>query len=293
MNICIVGGSGFIGTQTAKLFSAAGHKVVIVDIKTPQIDCIFYKRDVRLCEFDDIFSVEKIDIVYNLAAVIFANECKDDPVRAIETNVRGLHHVLDGCIKTGVKKIVFSSTVHVYESALARDVDENTILDIRNGQNIYITSKLIGEQLIKSYNLMYGLNYTIYRYGVAYGVGGHKSNVVSKFTDLIKTGKEITILGDPNKITRSFLNVVDHARANYIAILDIANNDTFNIDSGRSVSLGELVSIIESVVGKKAIIRVDDQRVSDYNGKNVSNEKASSILSWAPTVTLEEGISQL
>lgn len=287
--VAIVGGSGFIGTYTGRLLIDLGYDVTVLDIVEPQYKCNWVQCDITESNLISIFQDNSFDYVFHLAAMIFANDCRKYPSKAINTNYTGVANVLEACRVTQVKRFIFSSTVHVYQAANERYVDENVSLSITCPQNLYIATKMQSEHLIRSYHTEYGTPYTIMRYGIAYGKGGHKDNVIHRFTYNIKNNLPITIFGD-GTAKRSFLYVTDHARANAMCLNLAATNETINFDSNEVVNLHELIEKIESVVNKKAIIEYADNRKNDYTGRVVYSEKAFNLLKWKPMVHLSEGI---
>jgi len=290
--VAIVGGSGFIGTYTGRLLIDLGYDVTVLDIVKPQYSCRWIQCNITTSDLISIFQDNSFDYVFHLAAIIFAGDCRKDPAKAVSTNYPGLANVLEACRRSQVKRVIFSSTVHVYQAANESYVNESTSLSITCPQNLYIATKMQGEHLIRSYHAEYGMPYTIMRYGIAYGKDGHRDNVVHRFTHNIRNNLPITIYGD-GTAKRSFLYVSDHARANAMCLNLTATNETINFDSSEVVNLHELIEAIEFAVNKKAIIEYADNRKNDYMGRVVNSEKAYSLLKWCPTVFLSEGIMSI
>jgi len=295
-NIAVIGGSGFIGGNTVRELINRGFNVTVLDIVQPWVSGVRYRYcDIRNNDSVDAeLSCNGYDAVYCLAGIIFAKDCSGDPTNAFNTNILGLKNVLDACVKYKVSRFLFSSTVHTYENCdpAYSIVDETTPISTEICTNLYITSKIIGEQLVRSYHAEFGLPYTIFRYGVAYGVGGHKNNVIHTFLNNITNGIPIKIYGDGSDV-RNYLYVNDHAHGNVLGLSDRCKNEVVNLDSDETISIISLVNLIKEITNKDPVIEYANARKNDYNGRVVNCDKASRILNWKPEITLRGGIEMM
>lgn len=111
MNILITGGHGFIGSQVAERLNKEGHKIFVIDnhstgtAKNLIMKHKFYKIDIQSRECEDIFSINKFDVVVHLAAQISASASLNDPLTDTSSNILGLVNMLYLSAKYGVKKI--------------------------------------------------------------------------------------------------------------------------------------------------------------------------------------------
>lgn len=286
--IAIIGGSGCIGSHTVDLFIERNVDVTVIDIKNP------HRNDVKFICCDILNSQQIEDClagftdVYCLAAVSDANENYRQPIHAMQTNIQGLNNVLLGCIAANVNRVYFSSTVWVYSACEQSVVDEHTHIPTGNVDHNYTASKLAGEMLIRSYNNMYGLNYTIMRYGIAYGPRSNLDTVMSTFLRRGVEGKDLCITGDGSTY-RNFMFVTDHARANYAALDVKAENKTINFDGKEKITIKQIAELVSEWSVKNIKIRYTDGRAGDYKGKNVSTAFANNILNWTPEVDFANG----
>lgn len=294
--IAVIGGSGFIGAHTVVELKNDGYDVTVLDITPPKIEGVDFKYcNIKYQErVDECFCLGEYDAVYCLAGIIFAGDCSADPENAFDTNIRGLKNVLNSCVKYKVKRLLFSSTVHAYENCNPSylTVDEDTPLSTNINTNLYISSKIIGEQLVRCYNAEYGLSYTIFRYGVAYGINGHANSVINAFLNNAVCGVPVKIYGSGTS-TRNYLYVTDHARGNVSGLLTAAENKVINLDSDETISTLELVDIIKDVIKKDITIEYAGARKNDYNGRMVNCDKALDVLKWQPMVSLRQGIAKM
>ncbi|MAF24354.1 hypothetical protein CL634_02025 [bacterium] len=302
--IAVIGGAGFIGSHTVNELIKNGHNPIVIDSKPPgPLDlywCELRDRprpyiEYRQADITNPTEINKalkgIDVAYMLAAVSNASKVEKDPELGLKTNVSGLSNVLLACVKNKIKRVIFSSSVWVYSSAENQRVNEETLIPTNTPSHIYTTSKIVGENLIRSFHEMYGLNYTILRYGVAYGPGANENTAISSFIKNALKGDPIVINGS-GESARSFLFVEDHARGNVLALKVSAENQTFNLDGKRRISIKEVAEIVQKVCKQEINIIHKSSILSEYKGKNVSIKKAKEVLDWSPRVSFKEGIKK-
>jgi len=293
-NVAIVGGSGFIGTSTAKQLLANGHKVIIIDIQPPSVaEAKYIYADVRNYE-SILCALGKYDIdsVFMLAAIHTHEENIKIPRCAANTNIIGLMNVLDAMDCLGISHIIFSSSVWVYSTCDVHSVDEDTSLLIQNSKHIYTTTKISSESLILNYHQMKGLDYTILRYGIAYGINSHPSAVFYKFlSDAIKT-KSLTIVGDGSN-SRRFLYVDDHGMGNCMALERSARNQIINLDGCEDISVLDVAQRVQELLSIDLNIVHINERGGDYTGKNVCCAKAEKLLGWKPKTDFITGTRKI
>lgn len=304
MNICIIGGLGFIGTHLHKSLKKEGHTVHIVDFYAAQ-DIPYLKFKLLLhdptysdCDIKNLEEVKDLnlpqyDIVYLFASLMRSGDCMKCPEIACDTNITGVSNVLN-CLRGSNTRIVFSSTVHVYcdPDMLGAAVDETTPINNNTSIHLYPASKLIGEALIKSHNMLYGTNYTIFRFGIVYGPQGHKDMVLHDFISKAKKGETITIQGD-GSATRNFVYVDDIVRGNISVInnLEKSKNETINLCGDSNISIKGLANLISSKI-KTCKIENTAARAGDHIEPLISNKKANDLIGWTPQVNFEEGIKK-
>lgn len=305
--IAVIGGAGFIGSHTINELTKKGHTPIIVDQNCPPPLNLHWdnKRqrlsttiDFRCADITNPEQANKalkgVDIVYMLAAISDASIVESDPELGISTNITGLGNVLLSCVKNKVERIIFSSSVWVYSTVPASPdpwVHEESHLSASAPSHIYTSSKIIGENLIRSFKEMYDLDYTILRYGVAYGPGANSGTAISAFTKNALEGNDIVINGD-GKSSRSFLYVKDHARGNVLALKESAKNQTINLDGRRKITIKEVAETIQKFSDEEIEIIYKPSVPLEYQGKKVSIQKAKEILGWTPKVSFREGVKK-
>ena len=294
MKICLVGGSGFIGTATSKLFHTKGYDFNILDINQPTAsELLKYWGYVDVLDYTNYFnliSALKPTILFYFPAVHVVTETAELPLHACDLNIRGLYNTLDICRKLHIK-IVFPSTVHVYQLCDTDAVDESCALNLNTKSNIYSSSKICGEVLVRSFNDMFDMDYIIMRYGSAYGVNCRGGIAKAAFVDKILNKEPVRIFGDINQ-SRNFLNVKDHALANDRIVLSGIKNEIINFDGSERLTLSRIINDISVHLDEPARIEYCGEVKNIYKNRNVSISKANQILGWAPTVNWGDGLSE-
>lgn len=298
MKIAIIGGSGFIGSYTLLELSKQYDDVTIIDIKQPKKPFIthlnfnYVECDIRdRNKIKSIITQNNYDVVYHLAGIIRADDCRKRPVESCDTNLTGLINVLEACRSTGIKRFIFSSTTHIYSRCDDRDtVFENDKLT--HNLHLYPGNKLCAESIIMSYHMLYDLPYTILRYSVAVGPYGHRDNVLNSFITKSLKHDDITVYNN-GQIYRDFMYVEDHARGNVLAMKSAAENEIINL----STNSLKLLDVAEIVVNKtnsnSKIITTEYSRVGDHDKiPAVSNSKAYELLRWKPIFNIDHMIEQ-
>jgi UDP-glucose 4-epimerase len=153
---------------------------------------------------------------------------------------------------------------------------------------LYTTAKAASEMICKDYYTLYGLPFTILRYGTAYGPRSRGEDVIAIFVKRALSHQPLTIHGDGNQ-SRNFISVEDLAEGNVAALKDIAENKTYNLEGMRPITVKEVAETVKKLVGDVEI-EYKAGRPGDFEGKIVSAEKAKRELGWKPKVEFEEGV---
>ncbi|MCU1427509.1 MAG: epimerase [Actinomycetia bacterium] len=292
MRVAVTGGSGFIGSHVVDYLCAAGHDVVVVDVRPP------HRADVRF-ERADVLDTEALtrslrgcDAVFHLAGVANVNDATADPVRAIELNVTGTARVWEAARACGVKRAVLASTVWVYGAAPGEgEVDESTAFDLARAAHVYTSSKLGAELVVQSCHELYGQEFTILRYGIPFGPRMRDELVIARFVKAALAGEPITVHGDGSQ-WRNYVYVEDMAEAHVRALDPAGANEVFNLEGAEAVTVRRIVELIAELVPRKVDVTYLDARAGDYAGRSVSGERARRLLGWEPTVSFAEGLGR-
>ena len=297
--VLITGGAGFIGSHVADRFLLNNYEVIAADnLVTGNVDNIngknikFFNIDIRDREkLEELFKNEKPDYVIHLAAQVSVSSSVEDVLYDAEENITALINILELCKKYNTEKIVFSSTAAVYgipEEVPSRETNKTAPL------SPYGLSKLTGEEYIKMYSRLFGVNYVILRYANVYGPrqSAHgEAGVVSIFNDKIKANGDIFIEGDGLQ-TRDFVYVKDVSGANYICAAEDIKNETFNVSTNTDISILELFNTMKKYSGYKKEASHKEARKGDIRNSRLDNSKLLKNTSWKPEYTLDQGLKE-
>ena len=293
MKILVAGGSGFIGSHVVDALLEQGHEVVIYDLDAPRYNqpCVFVRGDIRDIE-RMTQTLKGADIVYMLAAEANVNRFFESPVFSNDITAGGTLSALEAIRRSGGHaRIVLASTEWIYGSlpeAGDEFITEKTPY-AQNPDHLYTSSKIASELFCKNYNSLYGIRYTIMRFGIPFGDRARPETVTPIFLRRILSGEPITIHGDGSQ-TRQFVYVRDLARGNAACAASAAENQVFNLNGGKKISVIEIVRTLEEILGKKAALTFVEDRKGNFKGRFISSDKAQKILGWTPRFDYAEAM---
>ncbi len=259
-NVLVTGGTGFIGSHLVENLVKLKAKVTVLDnLSTGNINNlrnVFSQVNIIYGDITNSFTcfnaTRKKDIVFHLAAFASVKNSIQNPKVCNKINVEGTKNLLEGCKKNNIKTFIFSSSAAVYGNRN----DQCKETDKLNPLSPYATSKVEGEQLCKKYCQEYEIDTAILRYFNVYGSrqnpNGEYAAVVSKFKQNLENKTPLTIFGD-GKQTRDFINVSDVVKANLQVGAQNLNGEIFNIASGKSINIFELIKNLEKETKTKNI----------------------------------------
>jgi UDP-glucose 4-epimerase len=294
MRVIVTGGSGFIGSHVVDALAAHGHAVCIYDWDTPRPcnEHEFVRGDVR--DLDRLVKTAKPgDMIYHLAAEANVNRFFESPIFSNENTSQSALCVLEAARRAGVKRVLLASTEWVYGSAGA---DRNEVIteDCAYAQapdHLYTCAKIAAELFCVGYRNLYGTEFTIMRYGIPFGERGRPETVTPTFIRRILEDETIRIHGDGSQY-RQFIYVRDLAEGNVACLQDSARNEVFNLNGKEKVTVLQLVTALERILGKKAKIEFVEDRKGNFKGRFISSEKAKRLLGWEPRYGYEEALAR-
>jgi nucleoside-diphosphate-sugar epimerase len=289
MKCLVTGGNGFIGSRVVQALRNAEHDVKVLDIRG--------KADytVDICnpsQVAEAMSDAQAKIVFHIAAIADARAALNHPVKAVDINLNGTASVFEAARQTGVKRVVLASTCWVANAMGSGILDESAPFLAAGGGHIYTTTKIASEMLAHDFSALYGLNFTILRYGIPYGPGIWPGLVLRNWLDRAAAGQSIVIYGD-GSASRRFLYIDDLAEAHVLTLQDVATNQIYNLEGMRAVTLKELADTFRGLWGEIEIeYKIEPNRIGEfqYLRKIISNAKAYVELGWEPTTELESGL---
>ena len=287
MRCLVTGGAGFIASHIVDNLQRMGIEVRVFDLKRSDYapECDHFIGSILDLEALRL-AMNGVHAVFHLAAIADVKDVHDGPVYSENINVRGTISVLEAARRAGVERVIYGSTTWVYSDAKGDVVDEETL--IPPPTHLYTATKLTGEYYCRSYSELYGLDYTIFRYGIPYGPRARDGAVIPIFVGKALRGEPLTIAGDGLQF-RKFVYVEDLAEGNVFGLKPVAKNRVYNLDGVRKVTIKEIAETIQNVLGDVKIEYVEG-RPGDFTGKEVSSVRAKDELNWEAKTSFEEGV---
>ena len=231
MKVTVFGGSGFLGSHICDKLSDAGHDVTIVDVRPSP-----WLRDDQKMVVGSILdedcvqaAVEGAEVVFNYAGIADIGEANERPVDTARLNVVGNVMVLEACRRAGTGRYIFASSLYVYGK----------------------------------YQAMYGLPYTILRYGSLYGPRADMRNAIHRFVHEALTTGSITYYGTPTAL-REYMHVDDASSATLHVLGPEFANQNIIISGNQPMRVADLFRMIGEMLGKELEIRYQNDPNSGH-----------------------------
>ena len=328
MHIFITGGAGFIGINLARHHLLKGDKVKIFDNfsrKGAQANAgrlvEQFGRDNLIVVPGDVAhdfellknELEGADLIFHTAGQVAVTRSFINPRLDFEANALGTFNTLEAMRLTAPgATLIYSSTNKVYGGLedvkvveedrryrfndFANGISETKQLDFHSP---YGVSKGAGDQYVRDYARMYGLNTVVFRKSCIYGpyqMGVEDQGWVAWFALAAHFGKPITIYGNGKQV-RDVLHIADLINAYEAAYLHIhqTRGQIFNIGGGpvNTLSLLELIELLEQDYGRKIDYKFADWRRGDQPVYVSDIAKAKTALNWQPNISPAQGVRQL
>lgn len=303
--ILITGGCGLVGSTTIdQLLPEGPEKIIIYDnlvrgslrnighaLNDPRVELM--QGDIR-----DVPALNRacsgVDAIIHLAAIRIT-ACASEPREAFEVMCAGTYNVAEAAQAANVKRFVAASTASVYGLA-----DEFPTIESHhpyNNRTWYGASKVMLEGLLRSFNDMYGLPYVALRYFNIYGprmdIHGKYTEVLIRWMERIASNEPPLILGD-GSTTMDFVNIVDVARANVLALKSDVSDEVFNVASGEETSLDQLAAALLRVMESDLLpIYGPERKVNAVSRRLADTRKAEEVLGFKASISLDDGLRQL
>lgn len=337
MRILLTGAAGFIGTHIGEVARERGHEVVPLDMFLDKAHGSgphppgFAELDLRRDRLDG--ALEEIDVVCHQAAMVGNGVDAQDLPDYAEHNDAGTARLLAAMARTGVTSLVLASSMVVYgdgrytcpadgdvppavrrEDDLAagrfdprcpvcdgaiewRRIDEDTPFLPRTS---YAASKVAQEHYASAWCTLEGARTIALRYHNVYGPGMPAdtpyAGVAAIFRSALARGEVPRVFEDGQQV-RDFVHVRDVARANVLAIEQVAGHPTgltpYNVASGTTFTIGQMASTLAAAAGGGEPVLTGDYRAFDVRHVVASPEAAKAGLGFSAEIRPEDGLAAL
>lgn len=300
----ITGGAGFIGSHLSERLLSEGWRVVCLDnfdtfydpqIKRNNISSALKEKYFSLIEgdirdkrlLDNIFNKEEIDVVIHIAARAGVRPSIKEPALYYDVNVGGTLNLLEAVRGRNVKKFIFASSSSVY--------GENTKVPFSEEDNVdypispYAATKKAGELLCYTYYHLYRIPITCLRFFTVYGPRQRPEMAIHKFTRLIYEGKPVPVFGDGSS-KRDYTFIEDIIEGVVKSIHSGSLYEIINLGESNTISLSDLIVLIENNLHKNAVIEKLPLQPGDVPITYADTGKARSLLGYNPQTNIKEGI---
>lgn len=296
MKAFVTGGAGFIGSNIVRLLTERGHEVTVYDNLSTGHRCNldpFPKVNFVQGDILDLASLKSAmqgsDTVFHLAASIGNAKSIEFPSLDSQINVGGTLNVLEAMKSCGAKTIVYSSSAGIFGEPQYQPVDE---VHPCNPDSPYGVSKWAAEKHILCLSRLRGFRAVCVRYFNAYGVNQRYDaygNVIPIFVSRALAGQPLTVFGDGEQ-TRDFVNAKDLAWANVTAAEQPQVSGTFNLGSGKSVTINHLIDVLRDIIGSPIEVRHAPPRPGDVRDSLANIRRAQATFHYNPSAGLEESL---
>lgn len=299
----ITGGAGFIGGAIAQRLVDLGHSVEVLDspLKIARIRTLpgvfYHAGDIRTPE---VFSLLRgpYDAVLHLAAQTSARVSHEDPVRDIDTNIRGTILLLEWCRRQGIGRFLFASSMQVYGN-----VQPSQLPFFEDGPiapaSYYGVSKIAVEHALHLHD-SFGMKSTVFRmfnvYGQGQDISNTKQGIVGIFLARALKNEPIEVTGSLDRI-RDLVYIDDVVDA-WMAAFENPHSTgrTYNVGTGVRTSIRELIAMILCEVGHDPNtypVREIAGHPGDQFAVQADITRIGDELSWSPRITVQEGLKRM
>jgi UDP-glucuronate 4-epimerase len=305
LNMFVTGAAGFIGSHVVEALLARGDRVHGLDNFDPFYDRRIKERNLARLSAHPSFSVLEGDIrdapalgrwgegippdaLIHLAAKAGVRPSVADPVGYADVNVHGTIRMLEWARDRRVPRILFASSSSVYGGNTKVPFSEDDFVD--HPVSPYAATKKAGELLCHTYCHLYGLNVAALRFFTVYGPRQRPEMAIHKFTRRILEGKGIDLYGDGSS-RRDYTSIEDVVSGVLGALTAPPGYRVYNLGESATISLSDLVALIEKACGKTAVRRFQPPQPGDVPVTYADISRARREIGYDPRTPIGRGVS--
>ncbi len=304
--VLVTGAAGFIGSTLVDQLLEEGREVIGLDSFDPfypeeqkreNLAAAMRSSGFRLVEgdirdaalVDSLMGETGVGCIVHLAALAGVRPSLERPAAYADVNVNGTAVLLEAAVRHDCPRMVFASSSSVYGERTSGPFLETDRVD--RPISPYAATKKAGELLAHSFHSAHGLDVTCVRFFTAYGPRQRPDLAIRRFAERMRAGEPIPIFGD-GSVVRDFTFVGDVADGLVRAVDTSLGYAILNFGAGRSVTLLEMIEVLERTLGVEAKKDFQAPQVGDVPRTLADVTAARQALGYEPRVQLEEGIAR-
>ncbi|MDB0023673.1 NAD(P)-dependent oxidoreductase [Gammaproteobacteria bacterium] len=292
MKILILGGSGFIGSYLTKSLNQDNEVTVLSqsDLTNQEINCSYVKLEYNEKNFFEFFSKNNFDVIHFLSGNPHPYFSETDIFIDIELTINPALSILKVLREIQFKGCLwFSSSVAVYGNCKDDPLNENSnCIPLSN----YAVAKITLENYAKLYASNYGLNIGVYRIFSTYGPGLNRQVIYDNIVRMQKNETEIILISSLES-ARDFSFVEDQALAiKFLSENITPNGDIFNLGSGKSIKIIDIVKTIAEIMEYKGNISCQQESKMVHDVSWTADINKISSLGFEQKYDLRSGLKE-
>lgn len=307
MKVLVTGAAGFIGSNLCEALLARGDDIIAVDNFNDFYDparkranvagfrddprCVFAEADITDAKaMSNLFESHRPDATAHLAAYGNVRYSIGRAPLYTEVNITGSVNVLEAARTNGCNRFVFASTSSAYGNTEELPFVETDPSNLPLAP--YPASKKAIEVMGHTYTNLHDMNFTAVRFFSVYGPRGRPDMMPFMVTDRIYRGETITLF-DAGQMKRDWTYIDDIVSGVMLALDAELGYEIINLGRGEPVLMSDFVSVVEGLIGKKAILDTPEAPASEPKITFANIDKARRLLGYAPSTRVDAGLEQL
>ncbi len=280
MKITLLGGSGFLGSHVAEELGKRGYRIKIFD----KVKSKWLKKNQKMIvgnilNYSNLEkAIKNSDVVYHFAALADLEKALVRPIETVNLNILATVYVLDLCRKYKVKRLVYASSIYV---------------NSKEG-GFYRSSKKAAEDYIEEFNKLYGINFTIMRYGSLYGSRAGADNGVYRIVNSAIKKNRVQYEGNKYSV-REYIHVKDAAKASVNVLANQYKNKHVNITGKKKIKVLAFLNKLSKMLGISSKINFQNKELTGHyvSTPNTYKPKKGKKFVFKSTINFYEGIYSL
>jgi dTDP-glucose 4,6-dehydratase len=295
--VVVTGAAGFIGSHLCEALLDRGYSVVGIDnLVTGDMANVAHlrARDFQFIRHDVTKYIDvdgRVDAVLHWASPASPIDYLELPIQTLKVGSLGTHNAL-GLAKAKSARFVLASTSEIYGDPLEHPQKETYWGNVNpiGPRGVYDEAKRFAEAITLAYHRAHGVDTKIVRIFNTYGprMRLRDGRAVPAFMSQALRNEDVTIFGDGTQ-TRSFCYVSDLVDG-VLRLLESSTNEPVNIGNPHEITIEEIARTIMRLVGSTSRLVYRPLPVDDPKQRRPDITRARTLLSWEPTVALEEGL---